>query len=356
MKTETKKIVIGIILLLNFITMNGYAQDIHFSQFWMTPLLQNPSLAGKFGGDYRGTLNYRNQWSSVTQNPFVTMGGVFDMPVYQKGKQSFWGGGIGFYKDKAGASLFNTTQGDLSLAYHLSVDNNSILSGGMNIGFLQRGLNLSDLRFDNQFDGSGHNPAYSSGENIGIENITRVKVSAGMSYSWVNDAHLKVINNNGTAGKKISTGIAVHQVNSPAYVFTGSNKDKYAMRYVAHFSSSFGIDNTPLAIQPMGYFAYQNMANELLAGCMIRQSLREQSHFTGILNGAAFSLGAFYRSGDAFIVATLFEFGSMVIGVSYDVNTSSLSKASNGRGGYEISLRYISPNPFTGKKSQARFF
>ncbi|MGH2644329.1 MAG: type IX secretion system membrane protein PorP/SprF, partial [Chitinophagaceae bacterium] len=44
----------------------SHAQDIHLSQFYETPLLRNPALAGIFTGDYRVELVYRNQWASVT--------------------------------------------------------------------------------------------------------------------------------------------------------------------------------------------------------------------------------------------------------------------------------------------------
>jgi len=42
------------------------AQDIHFSQFFETPLLRNPALAGIFTGDVRIQAVYRTQWASVT--------------------------------------------------------------------------------------------------------------------------------------------------------------------------------------------------------------------------------------------------------------------------------------------------
>jgi hypothetical protein len=38
------------------------AQDLHFSQFFETPLLCNPALAGIFTGDYRIQGVYRDQW------------------------------------------------------------------------------------------------------------------------------------------------------------------------------------------------------------------------------------------------------------------------------------------------------
>ncbi len=59
-------------------------------------------------------------------------------------------------------------------------------------------------------------------------------------------------------------------------------------------------------------------------------------------------------------MATLgFETKGFRFGISYDYNISSLKNASNGNGGFEISLRYIAPNllDFAHKKLQpcARF-
>lgn len=51
--------------LLLFTSEYAYAQDIHLSQFFNTPWLQNPALAGVFTGDVRIRAVYRNQWQSV---------------------------------------------------------------------------------------------------------------------------------------------------------------------------------------------------------------------------------------------------------------------------------------------------
>ncbi|HZF99508.1 MAG TPA: type IX secretion system membrane protein PorP/SprF, partial [Chitinophagales bacterium] len=41
------------------------AQDIHYSQFYASPLTLNPALTGINDCSYRVTGMYRNQWSSV---------------------------------------------------------------------------------------------------------------------------------------------------------------------------------------------------------------------------------------------------------------------------------------------------
>jgi hypothetical protein len=47
------------------------------------------------------------------------------------------------------------------------------------------------------------------------------------------------------------------------------------------------------------------------------------------------------RRKDAAIVSAGVDYNNLNVGVSYDFNTSDLDRASNGKGGYEISLIYI---------------
>ena len=331
------------------------AQDIHFSQFLMTPLLYNPSFAGKFGGDYRGIINYREQWKSITKNAYKTYGGCFDIAVHPKnGSKNYLGLGLSVYVDQAGASQMKNTLANLTMAYHLQINPKSYVSAGIQGGINQRSFTTSGLQFDSQFDGSQHNPSLSSNETFNGQSIIKLTASAGISYSWADDKSDRVISNNNTAGNKYSVGFAAYQVNSPAYSFVKS--EHLALRYVGSFNTSFGLANKNIAIQPGGFVMFQNKATNIVAGTMIRYTLKEQSKYTHKVKGAALSLGAYYRFADAFIAKCLIETGPIAIGISYDVNTSLLTAASRGKGGFEISIRYISPNPFTSRKSQARFY
>ncbi len=110
-----------------------------------------------------------------------------------------------------------------------------------------------------------------------------------------------------------------------------------------------------IAVQPMGYFAYQKAAYDYMPGLLFRYTLHEQSKYTGLTKGAAFSLGGYYRIQDAFIPTLFIETDSFAFGLSYDLTTSTLSANNYSRGGFEISLRYVNPNPFK-PKSQARFY
>jgi len=48
--------------------------------------------------------------------------------------------------------------------------------------------------------------------------------------------------------------------------------------------------------------------------------------------------------GDALIPTLILEIASYSVGFSYDLNISALKAATKGKGGFEISLRYINRN------------
>jgi len=347
-----KYLVITLILLCSFVVKG---QDIHFSQFTMTPLLLDASQAGKIGGDMRVILNYKNQWGSIA-NPYKTYGFSYDARLNKKQrKDNFFGIGLSAYNDKAGDISMSLLEVAGSVAYHIKTSGASFVSAGVQFGFGQRSLDASALRYGNQYDGSGHNGTYDSGETVVPTAFVYPDFSLGVSYSYGVNSN-RVISNNGYDGTKINVGLGVHHAPFFKNSFLENTNYKQSFKYVLHGLTSFGVNGTNMAIQPSGFFAYQNGATEFTIGTYFRYNLKEKSRFTKAFSGAAFSLGTHYRTGDAFILTALLEVGSFAFGTSYDFNLSGLSTASDGRGGLEISLRYISPNPFGLRKTQARFF
>ena len=70
-----------------FVTLFSFSkialsQDIHYSQYYQTPLIINPSLTGVFNGDQRACMNYRNQWNDFA--PFTTSSISFDSKIFER--------------------------------------------------------------------------------------------------------------------------------------------------------------------------------------------------------------------------------------------------------------------------------
>ncbi|HQQ95111.1 MAG TPA: type IX secretion system membrane protein PorP/SprF, partial [Bacteroidia bacterium] len=57
----------GILLVLIFYGTLYKAQDVHFSQYYFSPLSLNPANTGNYDGNYRFFGNYRSQWREISE-------------------------------------------------------------------------------------------------------------------------------------------------------------------------------------------------------------------------------------------------------------------------------------------------
>src|SRR5437868_6623101 len=97
----------SVVLLVCLFALSSFAQDIHFSQYYASPLTLNPALTANINGMFRVAANYRNQWFTIpvlnSVAPYQTYQVSFDMPILRErlGNDGFGFGGM-FYADKAG--------------------------------------------------------------------------------------------------------------------------------------------------------------------------------------------------------------------------------------------------------------
>lgn len=345
------QLIISMFIFMVFIHFSGNTQDIHFSQFWNTPLLQNPSFAGKAKGGIRAIASYRTQWASVTPNQFNTFGANLDMRFSQGLKKNYLAGGISMYTDMAGSSKMRNTLVNLTATYHLKVSNEHFLSAGIQGGINQKGLNPNELRFDNQFDGTGHNTGINSNENLSNVSEIRPTVSAGISYLWSNT--FGQTNNRRIKEQFINVGFAIHHFNTPRLSIL--TQENLGLKYIGNFEAYFHT-SSPWKINPLALVAIQNKATDIVFGSMFIYTLSQGSQITSFNKSSSIGFGVYYRIKDALIPAVQIQWSSFSVGLSYDVNLSQLSGASNNRGGFEINLKYISENSRVGRQSRARLY
>ena len=337
-----------LIILVAFSTNFAFSQDIHFSQMKYSPLNLNPAMAGA-EQNLQAVVNYRNQWSSIAF-PFQTIGASFDMRFKEKrSSKGFLAAGLNLFNDQAGDIRMTTTNVSLNLAYHLRLNNLSTLGVAIQGGLGQRGINPENGTWSNQFNGSGFNTNMSSGENFEQMNFSHFDAGAGFVYHYrKNERYMR-----GNDQFSLTAGIAAFHLNRPSSTFLSGGEDDLAIRYTGFVNADIGISNTGLSLVPAIYYNLQGPHQELLGGTYFRIMVIEGSKITGFIKELALSYGAFYRVGDAFVNKLLIEYSNYSLGISYDINASSLATASKGRGGVEFFLRFVLPNPF-GHSSKAR--
>ena len=337
-----------------------FGQDLHFSQYNFSPLTLNPALTSAYK-DIQGTLNYKQQWRSV--DAYTTYEATYEMKLNQKKwtkiermtetyKKKLIKGlafGINFYSDKAGDGNLKTSQGNFSIGYHSLLDKNNTLSAGLMGGVVQRSIDESGLRWNNQYGTGVYDPTANSGEIFSVPNFIYTNYSAGILWSYGQGSSYLTANDH----KFVNAGISVSNLNHPQLSFLG-NDDQLYRHWTFHTNSVIGIKNSHYSLAPSFLYMQQGSQKEITFGMLIKYKLKEESVYTGIIKSSMLSLGCFYRNKDAVIPYILFELDKYTIGISYDTNISGLTNATSGRGGFEICLRFGAPSPFLYQNMKSR--
>jgi type IX secretion system PorP/SprF family membrane protein len=305
---------------------NCKAQDIHFSQFFETPLLQNPALAGIFSGDFRVQSVYRSQWNAVTV-PYQTtsLSAEYKMPVGHSGDFLTLGGEILY--DKSGTIALTATSILPVLNYHksLSAERNMYLSAGFSAGIVQRKIDRSKITTNSQFNG-GYDPTLPDGEPFSTNGYSYFDGSAGLSFNS---------QIGGNADNNIYFGAAYHHFNRSANL---SFYNTYNAELIPKIVLSAGLKMSGSDYSYLTFYANyskQGASTETMGGMLYSMKLDDPSepHYT-------ISGGAFIRWKDAVVPVVKFDVRPLTFALSYDVNVSQLKTASQGRGGFEFSLSY----------------
>jgi type IX secretion system PorP/SprF family membrane protein len=302
------------------------AQDPNFSQFFASPMTLNPALTGKFDGVYRIAGNFRNQWPTIL-NAYETKTASVDFGIMKNRLADIDQLGIGVLgvTDRAGDGVLVTNYAGLSVSFHKGLDENGYhqVGAGFQGTYVNKRLDVTKVYFEDQLTPLGFTGVTSEIFTNKQVNVSYVDVNAGVLYNGSTNGY-----------NNFYIGASMYHINRPKETFKGGN---YLLSARTTLQAGGKI--------PVGPYNYLHFA--------ANHSIQAKAHNT--LVGGAFSLnvnqnednptniylGGWYRFGDAAIPYLGLEFNGLLIGATYDVNTSSLKTASNSRGGIEVSLIFI---------------
>ncbi|NIG53271.1 PorP/SprF family type IX secretion system membrane protein [Chitinophaga sp. Cy-1792] len=313
------KFTAGIILLLT--TSSGFAQDLHFSQFFNSPLTTNPANTGFIpDGNYRVGINYRDQWSSIPV-PYKTMSAFGDAQLFRDQLTYGWVGiGAVILRDVAGAGDLSSTKGYASIAYHQLLGNSSLLSLGFNAGSANKRVDVTKLVFGDQWNGKFFDAQVPTAEPIASSSTNYFDLHVGMNYAYfpTDDIYVNV-------------GAAVQHVNQPRETFYNGD-NQVPRRYIGFLNASIKMSDKVI-LNPGAYYTRQAHTSQTMLG------LNAAYNLSGDGNQQAYG-GIYYRTNDAVMAMVGYQLSNLKFMFSYDVTTSSLSAANSSRGAYEIGIIY----------------
>ncbi|MBK8967807.1 MAG: PorP/SprF family type IX secretion system membrane protein [Saprospiraceae bacterium] len=339
---QSRLLVLPLLLVVLKCTLpEVHAQDPRFSQYFASPWNLNPAMTGAFDGRWRVTANYRDQWSSfLAPVPFRTYAAAADVRLGVS-RNDYVGLGIGLMHDEAGTARYVQNKAQLGAAFLKQLSGgprraDHFLSAGAQLGFGQNNIDWSKLWFSRQFDPTLEIPDLTAGNGEpNADASTNIYLDFNAGLLWYT-----LFDNNGF----LYAGGALHHINKPAISITGDSDERLYSRWSAHAGGQVPM-NENFSLVPGVLVMKQGPAFETDFGLNLRYSNNDY-------NELALRLGAWARLGnqldsglqmDAIAMVAMLELERWMLGVSYDITVSSLTRANNSRGAFELSLTYFHP-------------
>ena len=302
-------VIITISILLSLVS---HAQDASFSQFYASPMYLNPALAGSTWCG-RLTLNYRNQWPSISGN-FVNYNAAYDQSLSSINS----GYGIMFNSDNMGDGALKTSTISGLYSYNLQLGQDMFLNVGFQGTFIQTKLDWSKLVFGDMID-----PINGS-----IGTTTLETPPANLSMGYVDFSTGAFFSYKG----KYYGGFAAHHLTTPDNGFYNKTDSQLGMKLTVHGGASFemGKNNHDeyISVSPNILYQQQGEFHQLNVGCYV--------NYFPFVGGLWMRHN--FENADAMIVLLGFKQDNWKVGYSYDMTLSELSNASGGA--HEISFAW----------------
>lgn len=298
------------------------AQDLHFSQYFNSPLLVNPANTGFISdGEYRLGINYRNQWANIG-SPYKTFSVFGDGQVFGERFENGWVGiGGALLRDVAGTGDLTTTRAFGSIAYHQAVGLGSLVSAGFNVGYVNKRVDFTKLTFDNQWNGKFFDITAPTGESFVTNQVSYFALQAGVNYAYYPNENTY-----------LNIGFSASNINRPKESFftDGLVDTRVSTRLTTFLNGSFRTGDAVI-LNPNIYVSKMSNAMEVVAGGTAQRNL-------GGNGNTQLIMGAYYRVKDALIPVIGFQQNGYKFTFSYDATSSSLKNFNQGRGAYEMSI------------------
>ena len=213
-----------------------------------------------------------------------------------------------------------------SLAYAKSLDKlkRAYMNFGMQVAYTNSYLDYSKLNWEENYLGAPLTETFVT-DSYGYFDVN----VGGEAYYIPNRDH------------SLQGGFSAFHLNKPVQTFLDDKTAEIPRKFIANIGGSFPVNGT--MIYPKIIYSRQLPHQELVFGAIAQIKSEKSGTIT-----KTFYAGILNRFNDAAIVVAKMDINQWSFNFSYDINYSSLTKASHYLGGPEIAIQYI--GKFTKRK------
>lgn len=307
-------------IFFTFILTGLCAQDIQFSQFYVTPLYLGPSFAGTSEGT-RIVTNFRDQWPQV-DNGMV----AYSFAVDQYFVNSRSAIGIMYYGDLAGESGLSLNSYSAQYSYTINVKQKLVFRPGLQVSYERRSINYNKLVFGDQltFFENKENTI----EDLGDNKHGYLDFAASLLGYY----------------KKIWFGFTAHHINMPNQSFM-DGVSKVPVKYTLYMGAQHNLKRQGRVLRDEKLysnimFQRQGDFNQLVLGAYWeKEPLTIGLSYRGLPFEQTYENN---RNNDAIIIMVGFIRDFFRVAYSFDFTTSGL--ISDTSGAHEITVSYVFKN------------
>lgn len=311
----------GVILIFIFTIISGAsiikAQDMHFTQFFSSPLYLNPAFAGA-NVCSRVSTAYRNQWPGVSKTYSSYL-----LSVDHYIQQFNIGVGLLFGNDVAGTGDLSTTIINPIFAYELKVNRKVSMRFGVQPGVGMKSINFNALLFGDQIARGG--------------NVTTLETpTQSRTYFDIGAGTLLYT-------RKYWLGASVYHLTRPDVALMGNGEGVLPIKYSLHGGAKYVFNPkeknlyAQRSISPAFNYRGQREFDQLDIGFYFTQYIVNIGlWYRGIPILKAYQPG--YSNNDAIAVIIGIKTDRFNIGYSFDYTISQLTGLTHGA--HELTLSY----------------
>lgn len=310
-------LLLGFIFALCLTTPAVKAQDMHFTQFFSSPLYLNPAFTGA-NVCSRVSTTYRNQWPGVSKTYRSYL-----LSADHYIQTANIGVGLLFGNDVAGTGDLSTIVINPLLAYELKVNRKLSMRFGVQPGMGMKSLNFNALLFGDQIARGG--------------NVTTVEVpTQSKTYFDIGAGTLLYT-------KKYWLGISAYHLTRPDVALMGNGDGILPIKYSVHGGAKYAFNPkernlyAQRSISPAFNYRGQREFDQLDVGLYFTQYIINLGvWYRGIPVLKAYQPG--YANNDAIAVIIGLKTDRFNIGYSFDYTISKLTGLTHGA--HELTLSY----------------